>query len=670
MDAMINATTGEDDSDGDYEEEDGYWGNLEHPSHPIHPLKLTKRRYYLNCNACGTTRRGSSFMCTIDACGYLIHHRCALLPLTMRGEEHHHYLSLSFQVPQEYIDNGYKCDVCTKSLLPDHWIYHCRLCRYIVHIACSFSELSRLCTIQMHLRCAQASGMIDATGDHDEQRSDIIDHSSHPDHKLKLLRKRCSFKCDACGTTRRGSSYTCTADACQYLVHEKCASLPQNLKREDHHHSLTLSYHVPLEYIKFRYKCDLCNKSFLSKTWIYHCQICRFIVHIKCAFNKQPRITENIGKDIIHLPTNKVAEELITPFVMRQAGGETLIPPIAIPNNVDELVNVKHYEFLHHQHQLTLVSSGNRSQEEEEEEEEENYGVRSELICNGCITPISSTNKFYYMSCSECKYNLHLACFHLPPHLLSLPLHLDNHPLHLRSCNKFQPWKCRRCSICKYEMNGLFYTCATCSFEVDIKCACMPDTIHHAAHPRHLLNYVTNWNTRRLSCAAECGRDILHRDCYRCSSSTCDFIVHFSCAVLPASTTSRRWDKHHQLLLTYDATLDHPGDFYCNQCETQMNPKSWMYHCRACHLSFHPKCFPTTSGEFRNVKLGQEYEVSAETHPHHLTFQLLTTKRRCDICQIDNYEHEGFYCALCNFFICYYFCGAKMIKNEDMKAFD
>ncbi|XP_047957356.1 uncharacterized protein LOC125203113 [Salvia hispanica] len=364
---------------------------------------------------------------------------------------------------------------------------------------------------------------------------------------------------------------------------------------------------------------------------------------------------------------------------MRQRGGETLIPPIIIPAAAtDELMKVK-YEFLHHQHQLTLFSSSDPSQEEEEEEEEEeneeNYGVRSELICDGCITPISSSSN-YFMSCSECNYNLHLACFHLPPQLSPLPLHQRaDHQLVLQSLDKHQPWERLSCIVCGYETNGLFYTCTKCYFVVDIKCACMPDTILHAAHPQHLLKYVTpsepgiELDLWHLSCAGCYNNDnmFLH-NYYRCSNSSCDFILHIECAVLPASVSSRRWDEHHPLLLTYDATLNRPGDFYCDQCETQMNPRSWMYHCRACDVSFHPKCFPTTSGWLRNIKFGQEYDVNAETHPHTLTFQLLTTKRRCDICDRDMHEQEGFYCALCNFFICFHDCGERMIDNGDIEA--
>ncbi|XP_047963696.1 uncharacterized protein LOC125208163 [Salvia hispanica] len=628
---------------------------IDHWSHE-HPLTLVEIRERDYCYGCeelfGIGEQ--AYGCSTEGCNYarLLHEECAAIAREIRHPSHH---------PQHILIQRHEPELGT-----------CRICERTIW---SIGYRCSVCGFQMHLRCAQGGGMVDTTGDDDdEKRRSIIRHPSHPDHELKLLRRRCPFKCDACGTTRKDSSYTCTNDSCEYLIHEKCASLPQSFKREDHHHSLSLSFRVPFEYLNFNYKCDVCNTYLLPNYWIYHCQLCRFIVHVKCIFNKQPRITENIGKDMIHLPTNEVAEELVTPFVMRQIGGETLIPPIIIlAAAVDELMKVK-YEFIIHQHQLALVSSGDRSQEEEEEDEE-NYGVRSELICDGCITPISS---YYYMSCSECKYNLHLACFHLPPQLSSLPLHQhDDHQLVLQSLDKHQPWKREECSVCEYDTNGLFYTCTACGFTVDIQCACMPDTIHHAAHPRHLLKHVTqsvlrkDINRRRLWCAAGCGYDIEDYDCYRCcSSSPCDFIVHVRCALLPASVSSSRWDRHHPLLLTYNATLNRPGDFYCDQCETRMNPRSWMYYCRACDISFHPKCFIITSGEYRNSKLGQEYHVNAAIHPHPLIFQLLTTKRRCDICRYNENEHQGFYCALCNFFICLYSCGTNMIKNGNMKAVD
>ena len=119
------------------------------------------------------------------------------------------------------------------------------------------------------------------------------------------------------------------------------------------------------------------------------------------------------------------------------------------------------------------------------------------------------------------------------------------------------------CSVCRYPMNGMFYACGECGFKADIKCVCMPDTIYHAAHPQHLLNHVLTKSSlrkdvhpgRRLPCAADCGNDAFSCDCYKCSNSSCDFIVHIGCVLLPASVTSARWDEHHLLPLTYNATL-------------------------------------------------------------------------------------------------------------------
>ena len=245
--------------------------------------------------------------------------------------------------------------------------------------------------------------------------------------------------------------------------------------------------------------------------------------------------------------------------------------------------------------------------------------------------------------------------FHLPHQVSSLPIHKDGHHLLLHSSDILKPWEKHYCDVCKYNTNGLFYACGECDFKADIKCACMPDTIHHAAHPQHLLNRVTlsslgeDKYTRRLTCAAGCGYRVYNL--FWGWGSSCDFIVHLQCMMLPASVASSRWDKHHQLLLTYKATLNRPGDFYYDQCETQMNPKRWMYRCCHCDISFHPDCFKTTSGEWRNIKLGQDYE-NDEAHPHTLTFQLLPTKRRCDICDEDRHEQEGFHCAPCNFFVC------------------
>ncbi|XP_057770814.1 protein VACUOLELESS GAMETOPHYTES-like [Salvia miltiorrhiza] len=274
------------------------------------------------------------------------------------------------------------------------------------------------------------------------------------------------------------------------------------------------------------------------------------------------------------------------------------------------------------------------------------------------------------MSCSSgCNYNLHMECFHLPPRLPSIRLHHQpGHDLILESSDKLG---FDYCHVCAFTSSGLYYACIGCKFKADIKCTSLPDTIYHTAHPQHPLNLVSHNDVHQKQrhqyyCGANCGGRSSSFDCYACSS--CEFIVHIRCAMLPASFTSCRWDKHHPLPLTYNANLNHPGEFYCDKCEREMNPKSWMYHCRHCDISFHPRCFKTRFGWYSNIRFGKEY-VNAAAHPHPLVSQLLTTKRRCNLCRNDRYELPGFHCESCNFFICRD-CGKKMIGDGDMKAAD
>ena len=242
-----------------------------------HPLTLVEARGGEFCYGCLTyfRRVEKGYGCS-QKCGYgkILHEECAEAPRKIRHAMHpQHILTQQFNT----------CDVVAK----------CSICQWLTwgfFYRCTSTE----CTVVMHIRCAQGSDVMYAAED-DEQQSSIIiiHHPSHPNHELKLLRRRCSFKCDACGTTgaKGSSSYTCTADACQYWIHERCASLPQNIQREEHHHSLCLSFHVPPQYLKNDYTCEVCRKRLISKLWIYHCELCSYVVHLACTFNKTLAIT-------------------------------------------------------------------------------------------------------------------------------------------------------------------------------------------------------------------------------------------------------------------------------------------------------------------------------------------------------------------------------------------
>lgn len=225
-----------------------------------HPLALVEIDGLKYCDACGLRFKsgekkgyGCSQKC---GCSWLLHEDCAEAPTKIR-----HALHPQHTLTQKRWDGvEAQCVICEKDFRVI--IYRCT---------------SAKCTFQMYIKCAQGSDIMYPAAE-EQQISSFIHHPSHPGHELKLLRRKCSFKCDACGTTSRGSSYTCTNDVCQYWIHERCASLPHTMEREDHNHSLSLSFHVPPQYLKYDYSCEVCRLRLLSKHWIYHCTLCSYAV--------------------------------------------------------------------------------------------------------------------------------------------------------------------------------------------------------------------------------------------------------------------------------------------------------------------------------------------------------------------------------------------------------
>lgn len=330
----------------------------------------------------------------------------------------------------------------------------------------------------------------------------------------------------------------------------------------------------------------------------------------------------------------------------------------------NEIVKGK-YKLHNPDHQLRLISPSLHDQEENDNSDNDddvdlNCGLKSKLVCGGCTGPISSSNK--YVSCGECNYDVHLTCFQLPVELPSHPFHQQPH--HILTLQTPPKLDSVFCNICRFYTNGLFYGCTKCDFKVDIKCVSLPDTIKHEVHPRHHLKLQTEEMTRYSyirPCRA-CNWSTWDRASYKCD--VCHIMFHAECALLPKQVSNRRWDKH-LLLLTYNASANHPSKFYCEVCERNMNPKWWMYHCRECDVSIHTKCLPTTSGEYRNVKFGQRYDLG-KFHQHPVVHQL-TNRLRCNVCcKRKVYGTLGFQCASdkCDFFMCLkWWCGGTHKDN-------
>ncbi|XP_047983285.1 uncharacterized protein LOC125224001 isoform X2 [Salvia hispanica] len=529
-----------------------------------------------------------------------LHEECAEMPREITHALHPQH-SLIQQRALAYWDSNTTCAVCGGWTV--EIAYTCDACKFNIHIKCAHS--------------------MDMMGE-----ASFTKHPSHPQHHLKLLRRRGrGIRCDACGVIHPGNSYICTV--CDYCINETCATLGPTTNRLLHDHPLSLAYRLPQEYIEY-------------------------VVHINCAFTLSPPIRSNNDGDVLVLPTNNVAGDVIGAFV-RKLG-------VTVICNDNELVKGK-YKLHNPEHQLRLISASMHDDEEEEgenddddddEDDAELDPCGSQIVCDGCTDPISWWSN--YISCGECNFFLHLACFKLPAELSCHPLHPEHdHMLTLQMSHKLRSVYCK---VCSYNTNGLFYRCTHCNFEADIKCVSLPDIIKHRAHPHHL-NLYTREMTMALThiarlCSA-CGDNPYFFPCYRCD--VCQISFDFKCVLLPLQVNNRRWDKH-PLPLTFDATANHPSDFYCEVCETKMHPRSGMYHCRDCDVSIHPTCLKTVGGEYRNFKFGQRCDVGA-LHQHPVVCQL-TNKLGCSICGVRKvYGTPGLQCASqnCDFFMCADDCG-------------
>lgn len=237
---------------------------LDHILHE-HPLILTKldgNGLCYGCRRCIFSGE-TAYVCVAKCWGLKFHEECAEMPPEV---------TLSFH-PQHTLVQKKFCG----SVAP------CAVCETNIQIFGYSCSSSGSCKFQIHMGCVQSADIIHvAAGD---QSRSCMKHPSHPQHELTLLwrpGRAGSLRCDACGTLQRGNSCICIV--CQYWIHESCAALPATVNHHHlHNHPLSLVYRLPREYIKFKYTCDVCYKDLLPKYWVYHCRICRYVVHIKCA---------------------------------------------------------------------------------------------------------------------------------------------------------------------------------------------------------------------------------------------------------------------------------------------------------------------------------------------------------------------------------------------------
>lgn len=153
-------------------------------------------------------------------------------------------------------------------------------------------------------------------------------------------------------------------------------------------------------------------------------------------------------------------------------------------------------------------------------------GGKQDYQCDGCKT--TGTGKRF--RCQKgCDFDLHDYCATCPRTLSSF-MH-QNHALTL-VMRKAAPTHGARqvnriCDVCQDPVEGLFYRCKECEFDVHPLCTQLPEKLHHAMHKVHPLTLQSSPVAGHCAvCRGSCGGWR-----YRCGM--CSFDIHLECVLVP-----------------------------------------------------------------------------------------------------------------------------------------
>ncbi|KAL3533820.1 hypothetical protein ACH5RR_007341 [Cinchona calisaya] len=565
---------------------------LIHFSHEKHPLILTQLgqqddgdHQKSNCYGCQKpTLAEPTYTC--EECNIFLHKQCAELPREITHPLHaeHPIKLLAAKSLYSTYERLFFCNACKQET--NSFTYHCDSgCEFYVDISCAFAEGK-------------------------------LEHPSHEQHPMMLLRRLARFNCDACGTDEEQQSYVCYI--CSFWIHRSCALLPKISHRKEHDHPLSLAYYLPIEYRRYEIPCDICFKEIPVQNWVYYCGPCRYFVHLKCMttnrFNTKRghfdlRVIED-EQNLVHLPTNSFGN------ILKKLHGKEIVE---FPKKTIKIARCGH--------RLVFLDIQNDSNLKNEE-----------ITCVLCIEPIFSLCG----KCTRCNYFVHLTCAQIPE---KLQLEHPFFRVHTELGFVQYIWDMVPCIACGLYCNGSFYMPVKAhSYYFDFKCALLPPIVVHEAH-KHRLRQIQVGGDGGNRCSS-CGK-IVYNPCFACEP--CGFYLDFGCALLPPST-NHRWDKH-PLLLSYPPFNDRPDEFFCEICEEEIHPRRWHYYCRKCDQAFHPGCIPKL-GESRNFIFGATLEFGRHPHPLKLIREG-DYRSFCDSCHEFMYGHRVFKCETCRFFICF-----------------
>ncbi|KAG4207045.1 hypothetical protein ERO13_A03G042650v2, partial [Gossypium hirsutum] len=407
------------------------------------------------------------------------------------------------------------------------------------------------------------------------------------------------------------TNLTCTLDypslLCQRFVHQMESSPPNSQP--------WLTTHLAL------FLCFFLHKQFRpSSGFVYHCDPCKFDLHINCAL-LQSSIAPNFPTPLHQHPLLFIQDH--NEEVNRDCSGcmKPLSGPIYHCSDCslsDEFFNLHkqcaelpleiNHTYGHRKHPLTFLPK------------------RPTHLHNcSCYLCKIQWEGFVY-SCSFCKIELTLDDFFSPQTITN---ENHEHPWTLLSRQRLtfsgEMNNDGQCDGCMRTISTPFYSCEQCKFFLHKECAELPRNKRHPFH-KHLLT-LTNSNTVIFHPSHEHSLFLVHNfsaNCnacrrksdpwnmaYRCTKH-CEFTLDLECATLPLTA----WYKYDRYPLTLTCFNDSdPSQHYCDLCEYERDQNDWFYYCTGCDNSLHSKC---ALGDLPFLKIGSNIDKRL-FHKHHFT---------------------------------------------------
>ncbi|KAL9373693.1 hypothetical protein Peur_033313 [Populus x canadensis] len=353
-----------------------------------------------------------------------------------------------------------------------------------------------------------------------------VEHFSHPDHPLILINQVLEYSCElvicsGCEGPIWGPCYSCTS--CYFFLHEKCAELPREIKRRIHpRHPLHLLAKPPYLHLlaKSPYKaeccCNRCDKS--CKSFVYHCSLCEFDLHIKCAFQPDFFYVDSQAHQFAHKDHPLILneeQEYHCEGVMCSVCKEPMSGPSYSCTSCNFFLHKKCAELppeikrhIHPEHPLRLLPN-------------------HDTMCDFCNE--TCYESFVYC-CFVCEFNLHIKCA-FPPCVYAADQDQGHQFRRLLNSPSLKSISFT-CNACGTDGDDSPLVCTMCQLLVHEECISLPGTLktalHH--HPRIIHTYHPQQCIKSINkyCGICCREVDTEYGVYYCPD--CDFVAHVNCS--------------------------------------------------------------------------------------------------------------------------------------------